>query len=161
MDWGSPETWRWVWLVAAVAFALGEMSVAGSFFLAPFAVGAAVASILGFLGVPLGIEWAVFIAASVGAFAALRPLATRMDREGPHLGVGSHRQIGQTARVIEAIDGAEDEGLVMLGAERWRAESADGRIHPVGSSVAVVEVRGTKLLVRADPGATPPAPQID
>ncbi|MCU1498907.1 MAG: hypothetical protein JWM47_2860 [Acidimicrobiales bacterium] len=158
MDWESPETWRWVWLFGAVAFGLGEMGLAGSFFLAPFAVGAGVAAILAFAGVPLGVEWGAFLAVSVGAFVAFRPLAKKLDEAGPHLGIGSHRQIGQVARVIEAIDSAEDEGLVMLGSEQWRAESADGQVFPVGSTVSVIEVRGTKLLVRADVGRPTPGP---
>ena len=51
MDANDPETWRWIWLIAAVAFAIGEMATVGSFFLAPFAVGATVAAVLSFLGV--------------------------------------------------------------------------------------------------------------
>lgn len=156
MDWGSPETWRWIWLVAMVTFAVGEMGVAGSFFLAPFAVGAGIAAILAFAGVPLGVEWLAFLGVTFGSFLALRPLAKRLDQEGPMLGIGSHRQIGRTARVVEAIDGREDLGTVLLGAERWRAESTDGHRIPVGATVAVVEVRGTRLLVRSDP--TAPAP---
>ena len=37
----DPEVWRWIWLVAAVLFAIGEMGSPGSFFLLPFAAGAA------------------------------------------------------------------------------------------------------------------------
>jgi len=151
VDWGEAETWRWIWLVAAVVFGLGEMGVAGSFFLAPFAIGAVVAALLAFADVPVGIEWVAFLGVSVGAFVALRPMAKRLDREGPMLGIGSHRHIGQTARVIEAIDGPADLGSVMLGAEHWRAESTDGQQIPVGATVSVVEVRGTRLLVRFDP----------
>lgn len=151
MDTGSPEFWRWVWLIGAAVFAVGELSVAGSFFLAPFAIGAAVAAVLAFAGVPLAIEWAVFIAVAVGALVALRPIAHRLDREGPVLGIGSHRQVGQTARVLVPIDPSTDEGTVLLGAEKWRAESTDGQLIPAGSNVAVIEVRGTRLLVRADP----------
>lgn len=159
MDMGSPEFWRWVWLVAAAVFTLGEMAVAGSFFLAPFAIGAAVAAILAFAGVPVGIEWLAFAAVSAGALAALRPIARRLDREGPVLGIGSHRQVGQVARVVVPIDPATEEGTVLLGTERWRAESTDGRPIPAGSSVSVVEVRGTRLLVRSDPTtALPPEP---
>lgn len=159
MDMGSPEFWRWVWLVAAAVFTVGEMAVAGSFFLAPFAVGAAVAAILAFAGVPVGIEWLAFVLVSAGALAALRPLARRLDREGPVLGIGSHRQVGQVARVVVPIDPANEGGTVMLGTERWRAESTDGRLIPVGSAVSVVEVRGTRLLVRSDPTtAAPPEP---
>lgn len=151
MDWGSAETWSWVWLVATVVFGVGEMAAAGSFFLAPFAVGAGVASITAFLGLPVGLEWLVFLLVSGSSFLALRPLARRMDLAGPVLGIGSHRQVGQTARVVEAIDGATSLGSVMLGTERWRAESSDGVSIPVGAHVAVTEVRGTRLLVRPDP----------
>ena len=154
MDTGSPEFWRWVWLIAMVVFGLGEISIAGSFFLAPFAAGAGVAALLAFAGVPVGIEWIAFIAVSVGAFAALRPIARRLDREGPVLGIGAHRQVGQVARVISAIDGSHEGGLVMLGTEQWRAESSDGVSIAIGSVVSVIEVRGTRLLVRRDPTST-------
>lgn len=158
MDWGDPETWCWIWLIATVAFGVGEMAVAGSFFLAPFAIGAGVATVLAFAGVPVGIEWIAFLGVSVASFAALRPLARRLDRDGPVLGIGSHRQVGQTARVIEAIDGEADLGAVMLGAEHWRAESTDGHRIPAGATVSVVQVRGTRLLVRHDPTAAAPTP---
>ena len=55
MDTGSPEFWRWIWLIAMVVFGLGEISIAGSFFLAPFAAGAGVAALLAFVGVPVGL----------------------------------------------------------------------------------------------------------
>lgn len=151
MDSGNPEMWRWIWLSAAVVFGVGEMAVAGSFFLAPFAVGAGVATVLAFFDVGLAGQWGAFLGVSVAMFLALRPLAKRLDREGPVLGIGSHRQIGQTARVIEGIDGSKDLGTVLLGSERWRAESADGQVVPEGATVSVVEVRGTRLLVRFDP----------
>lgn len=154
MDTGSPEFWRWVWLMATVVFGVGEIAVAGSFFLAPFAIGAGVAAALGFAGVAVGFQWGAFLAVSVVSFLALRPLARRMDQEGPHLGIGSHRQVGQTARVIEPIDDAHDTGVVALGGERWRAESADGHPVPTGAKVSVVQVRGTRLLVRYDPTAS-------
>ncbi len=156
MDWGSSETWSWVWLVATVVFALGEIGVAGSFFLAPFAVGAGAAAIAAFLGVPVGIEWLLFLGVSGASFLALRPLANRMDLTGPVLGIGSHRQIGQVARVVDAINGTTNSGSVMLGSEKWRAESTDSELIPVGAAVSVIEVRGTRLLVRHDPTVVAP-----
>ena len=143
-------------MVTAAVFAVGEMTVAGSFFLAPFAIGASAAAVLAFAGVPIAIEWVVFLGVSAASLAALRPIARRMDREGPVLGVGSHRQVGQVARVVVPIDPSTDSGTVLLGAERWRAESTDGRVIPAGSAVSVVEVRGTRLLVRSDPTASLP-----
>jgi membrane protein implicated in regulation of membrane protease activity len=153
VDSGNPEVWRWIWLSATVFFGLGEMAIAGSFFLAPFAIGAGAATALAFLGAGLVAQWAAFLVVSVAMFLALRPLAKRLDKDGPMLGIGSHRQIGQTARVVEGIDGAQDLGMVLLGSERWRAESTDGQLVPEGANVSVVEVRGTRLLVRYDPTA--------
>lgn len=149
----DPEVWRWIWLIAAVVFAIGEISIAGSFFLAPFALGAAVASILAFAGVDLGPQWIAFVVISGALLAAMRPLAHRLDQSQQAPGVGSSRQIGQRARVIESIDGPHDSGFVMLGAERWRAESADGSMIPEGTAVLVTEVRGTRVLVERAPDA--------
>lgn len=156
MDTGSPELWRWIWLIAAAAFGLGELSVAGSFFLAPFAIGAVVAAILAFAGVDVSIEWLVFIGVSVAVLLALRPLARRLDLEGPTIGIGSNRQLGQTARVIQPIDPETHTGTVRLGAETWRAETGDGRPLAAGSIVSVIEVRGTRLIVRPEPNASLP-----
>lgn len=159
MDATDPETWRWIWMVAAVVFAAGEIAIAGTFFLAPFAVGAAVAAVLAFLDVGLGGQWLAFVVISGGSLAAMRPLSRRLDEEGPHLGIGSHRQLGQRARVIEQIDPDVDGGFVMLGAEQWRAETATGQPIPVGTIVSVTEVRGTRVVVTpvADPASPEPS----
>lgn len=146
----QPETWRWIWLVAAAVFAAGEMAIAGSFFLAPFAIGAAVATVLAFADVGLAGEWAAFVAVSFGTFAAMRPLAKRLDRDGGSDGIGSKRLIGQKATVLEAIPGGHHElGLVRVHREEWRAETVDGVPVEVGAHVSVVEQRGTRLVVSA------------
>lgn len=159
MDSMDPDVWRWIWLIAAVVFGVGEIAIAGSFFLAPFALGAGVAAILGFLGVSVVIQWVAFVAVSGASFLALRPLAKRLDESGPTLGIGSYRQIGQKGRVLETIEPDLDGGMVRLGPDQWRADSVDGQIIPEGSTVTVVEVRGTRLVVTpaADSAISTPA----
>jgi membrane protein implicated in regulation of membrane protease activity len=152
---GDPETWRWIWLGATAAFGVGEIAVAGSFFLAPFAIGAAVATILAFAGVAVGIQWAAFVAISIGALFALRPLARRLDAEGTVLGIGSNRQVGERAHVVQAIPDDHRLGTVLLGREQWRAQSADGRPIAEGTTVVVIEVRGTRVIVEPADGPTP------
>lgn len=149
MDTGDPNFWRWVWLVATVVFGIGEMAVAGSFFLAPFAIGAGVAAVMAFAGVSVAPEWLAFVGVSAVTFAALRPLARRLDTTEHAVGVGASRQIGQRAVVTEAIAGEHDHGAVLVGRETWRAESADGRPLGKGTTVIVTEVRGTRVVVRA------------
>ena len=157
----EPETWRWIWLIAAALFAGGEMAIAGSFFLAPFAVGAAVATALAFLDVGLAGQWGAFVGISFGAFALMRPLARRLDQGEPSDGIGSRRLIGQGGTVLEAIPAGEHElGLVRVHREEWRAESFDGRPVDRGGSIKVVDQRGTRLVVTpTSPPALPPEPQ--
>lgn len=149
MDFDDPNTWRWIWLVAMATFGIGEMAAAGSFFLAPFALGAGVAAVLAFLGVPVGVEWVVFIGVSTLSFLALRPLARRLDRHDVAAGIGANRLVGQIAEVMATIEGGQAPGMVLLGGEQWRAESDDGRRIDVGTRVAIAEVRGTRVVVRA------------
>ena len=143
--------WRWIWLVSAVLFGVGEMATPGSFFLLPFAIGAAAASILAFAGVDIGWEWAGFIAISVVTLLAMRPLARRLDRQGSVDGVGSRRLIGKSALVLDAIGGGPHAvGLVRVDREEWRAESADGSPLQEGDVVRVADVEGTRLLVKKE-----------
>lgn len=158
----QPETWRWIWLITTALFAFGEMASPGSFFLAPFAVGAAVATVLAFVGVGLTGEWIAFVGISVAAFAALRPLARRLDAGEPTEGIGSKRLIGERATVIEAIPaGGNELGLVRVHREEWRAETVDGSPADTGSVVQVVEQRGTRLVVSPGVNAIPPTPPTD
>lgn len=154
----TPEAWRWIWLIAAFVFAVGEMASPGAFFLLPFAVGAAVASLLAFADVGLAGEWIAFVAISAGSLAALRPLARRLDLDEHDHGVGSRRLIGQAAVVLHEIPGHGELGLVRVHREEWRAESLDGsRISP-GTAVKVAEVEGTRVLVAPLDEIGPPLP---
>lgn len=144
----SPEEWRWIWLGAAVLFGLGEMASAGTFFLLPFALGAAVASALAFAGLAVPAEWLVFLVLSVGGVVALRPLARRLDVNTPTEGIGARRWIGEHAKVLTDIPpGRNETGMVRAGREEWRAASVDGSAIPAGTSVRVVDVTGTRLVV--------------
>jgi membrane protein implicated in regulation of membrane protease activity len=151
----SPDDWRWVWIVATAVFAVGEMTSPGSFFLAPFAVGAFVAALLAFANVSVVVEWIVFVVVSIATLLALRPLARRLDRDAVDHGVGSRRLAGTRATVLRAIPGGDDVGMVRVDREEWRAQSTDGTPIPTGATVRVAEVQGTRLLVAVE--ALPPA----
>lgn len=156
----EPETWRWIWLIAAMGFAGGELAVAGSFFLAPFALGAIVATVLAFVDVGLTGQWLAFVGASAVAFAGMRPLARRLDQGEPSDGIGARRLIGQQATVLEPIPpGPNELGMVRVHREEWRAETVDGEPVDVGAIVRVVEQRGTRLVV--SPGRPSAALPLD
>jgi membrane protein implicated in regulation of membrane protease activity len=146
----SPETWRWIWLVLSVLFLVGELATAGTFFLVCFAVGAALASVLAFLGVSVAWEWVAFLGGTAGAFAAFIPLRRRLDRALPQSGVGASRLVGETAVVTRPVT-LGGTGLVRVGRELWTAESADGSALDLGAVVRVLEVRGTRAIVVPGP----------
>ena len=143
----EPESWRWIWLGAAVIFGVGEMATPGAFFMAPFAIGALVAAILAFADVALGAQWAAFLGVSIIAFAGMRPLARRLDRNvGDADGVGSRRLIGRPGTVLEAIEPGH-LGLVRIDREEWRAEAPDRRPVSAGTAIRVIAVEGTRVIV--------------
>jgi membrane protein implicated in regulation of membrane protease activity len=143
----TPEDWRWVWIIATAVFTVGELSSPGSFFLLPFAIGAAVATVLAFLDVSVVIEWVVFLGVSLAAFAALRPVAHRLNRSVDDTGVGARRLLGAYAMVLRDIPAGGDVGLVRVDREEWRAQSTDGAAIPSGTAVRVADVQGTRVIV--------------
>ena len=164
MDASSPDTWRWIFLVVAVVFTVGEIAVAGSFFLLPFAVGALVAAIAAFLGLSVALDWLLFLGVSAASSAVLWPLRRRLDSRTPRQAIGANRWAGREALVLRDIPGIPGEtGLVRLDREEWRAESMMGLPIPSGSKVLVSRVDGTRLVVLPleGPSPLPPADVAD
>lgn len=152
----DPALWRWIWLAGSATFLIGELASPGTFFMLPFAIGAAVATVLAFLDVNVAVQWGAFVVVSAAAFGALVPLRRRLDVNEPQDGIGARRLMGQSAVVIRALPaGSHDAGIVRIAGEDWRAVSLDGHGVPEGTAVKVVEVRGTRLVVH--PLALPPA----
>lgn len=141
------------WVILAVVVSCAEIIVPG-FFLLPFGLGAGAAAVAGFAGAEFEIQLLVFVVASVAFFAALRPLAKRLNRLSEPEGVGANRLMNQRGVVLDAM-APNDAGLVRIDREDWRAESADGSALAVGDRVVVVEVRGTRVLVVAESDAPP------
>ncbi len=138
------------WFIIAAILGIGEIMMAGTFFLAPFAAGATVAGFAALIG--LG-PWSflVFIIVSVVAFLALRPLAKKLELESnpESRGLGANRLRESNGTVIEMIPaGPGEAGMIQIGSETWRAESATGYAIAEGTVVSVTEVMGTRLKVQ-------------
>lgn len=148
MDLSSPDTWRWIWLAAAVVFTVGEIAVAGSFFLLPFGAGALAGAVVSFLGGDVGFGWLAFVVVSAACSAVLWPLGRRLDRNAPYAPIGATRWVGRQGYVLRDIPGEPGgTGLIRLDREEWRAESLVGQRIPAGSTVLVSRVDGTRLIV--------------
>jgi membrane protein implicated in regulation of membrane protease activity len=140
------EDWL-LWLILAVVFAVGEIATLG-FFLAPFAGGAAVASLVSAIGVPFVGSAAVFLLVSVILLAALRPLARSHRKMPPALRTGTAALVGKSATVIERIANNEGVGCVKIDGDVWTARSfMDDETYEPGTRVQVVEIRGATALV--------------
>ncbi len=145
----EPETWGLIWLVAAAVLLGGELILPG-FILLPFGVSAALAAVLGFMGVSPAIGWLVFIFGGLIGFGILWKYA-RESLEGipMPMGVGADRLVGMRGTMVgEIAGGATGRGMVRLGSEEWRAESVDSRPIANGVEVEVIEVKGTVVKVR-------------
>ena len=144
--------WAVIWLAATAAFGIGEMTMAGSFFLLPFAVGSLAAAITALLGASAIISLPVFLIVSLGVFLGLRPVARRLDLTTPEIaGIGANRLIGGTGSVIQDISPMSgNSGMVRVGTEEWNADGVTEVGMPIGTKIRVLEVRGTRLVVEAD-----------
>jgi membrane protein implicated in regulation of membrane protease activity len=136
-----------VWVVVACVLGVGEMHQ-GGFYLAPFAAGAAVAAVVGLLGVGFALSAVLFLATSGVVFATLRPVAQRHRRLPPSIRTGAAALIGRKATVIERIANDEGVGCVKIDGEVWTARSFDeDQVFDPGERVEVVEIRGATALV--------------
>jgi membrane protein implicated in regulation of membrane protease activity len=113
-----------VWLGAACVLGIGEMHQ-GGFYLAPFAIGAALAAVVSLLGVGALLSTLLFLAASGIVFGALRPVARRHRRLPPSIRTGAAALVGRPAIVIERIANGEGVGCVKIDGEVWTARSYD------------------------------------
>ena len=145
----DPILWGGIWFAVAVLLAGGEIASPGTFFLAPFALGAAVAGIASFFGLPVIITFVIFFITSVVAFVAMRPLARKLDLDFPNpTGIGANRLIDHSGVVSTTIPaGGSGTGMVKLGGEEWRAQGRDGMGVPTGTDIRVIAVEGTRVVV--------------
>ena len=136
-----------VWLGVACLLGIGEMHQ-GGFYLAPFALGAARAAVVGLLGVGVLLSAIVFAAGSGIVFATLRPVARRHLRLPPSIRTGTAALVGRHAMVLERIANDEGVGCVKIGGEVWTARSyAEDEVIDAGERVEIVEIKGATALV--------------
>src|SRR5919112_1390388 len=138
----------WVlWLIAAVVLAVAEV-LNLSFFLFPFAIGAAGAPVVSLAGRGPPIALVVFAVFTAVSFGIVRPIARRHLSTPPQIRTGTAALIGRQAIVLERIANYEGVGCVKLDGEVWTARSYDEeRVIEPGTRVHVMEIRGATALV--------------
>jgi len=137
-----------IWLVVALGFGVAELLAgAGSFFLAPFAVGAALAAVADSVAGETAAA-VVFVSVSILTLLSVRPLVQRHLTRGPTLRTGGAALVGRRAIVIERIANHEGIGRVRIDGEVWSARCFDeDQVIEAGTSVDIVDIKGATALV--------------
>ncbi|HEY6781341.1 MAG TPA: NfeD family protein [Thermoleophilaceae bacterium] len=134
-----------IWMIAAGALAIGELLTLG-FFLGPIAVAALLAAAVALVGGGTAIQLIVFIVVSIASLGVLRPIARRHMRMPAQLRTGTAALVGQSATVLQRVDG--DGGQVKIGGETWSARAYDeDEVLEVGMRVHVMKIDGATALV--------------
>jgi membrane protein implicated in regulation of membrane protease activity len=137
----------WVlWVVAAVALAIGEVLTPGLFFLGPVSLAAFAAAVAAGLGAGTAGSLVVFLVGAILSLAFLRPVARRHVRLPALSRTGTDALVGRKALVTRRVDAVG--GRVRIGGEEWSARSyLDGQVLAEGSTVDVVKIEGATALV--------------
>lgn len=135
-----------IWVVVAVALAIGEIFTPGLFFLGPVAAAAVVAAIVSALGAGAAVQLIVFIVGALASLVVLRPIARAHLHMPAIVRTGTAALVGAKATVVQRVDG--NGGRVRIGGEEWTARPyMDGQVFEPGVQVEVAEIRGATALV--------------
>jgi len=140
------EAWV-VWLIIAGFFAVAEV-LTFTFGLGLLAVAAAAACVASAVGLPVGVQIAVFAATSAAGLGVVRPFALRHVRRPPVLRSGAAALVGREAVALTEV--TRHSGLVRIGGEEWSARpfAPDlGVVIPEGARVDVLAIEGATALV--------------
>lgn len=134
-----------IWVLVAVALAIGEVMTLG-FWLGAIALVAVLSATVAALGLALGWQLAVFVAGSAASVLVLRPIARRHLVYPAALRTGTAALVGARAVVVEQVD--DVGGRVKIGGEVWSARAFfDGQVIEPGTRVEVAKIEGATALV--------------
>jgi membrane protein implicated in regulation of membrane protease activity len=135
-----------IWVVVALALAVGEIFTPGLFFLGPVALAAVAAGIVALLGLGGIAQLIIFIVGAIASVALVRPIAKAHLRVPAQLRTGTAALAGAKAVVLQRVDA--DGGRVRIGGEEWTARAyMEGQVLEPGARVEVVKIEGATALV--------------
>ena len=135
-----------IWVLVAVALAVGEVLTPGLFFLGPVALAAAAAALAALLGAGGLGSLIVFIVCSIASLGVLRPIARRHIRLPAISRTGTDALVGRKGIVTRRVDC--HGGRVKIGGEEWSARTyVDDQVLEEGQTVDVIQIDGATALV--------------
>lgn len=138
-----------LWLVLGVGLIIAEIFTLG-FVLFWFGIGAIAASVAGFLGAGIGVQFLIFAVVSIALTAMSRTIFQRYlpTNEGEAIRTGVDSLPGKVGTVTTASKGALNEGAVKVYGSTWTAYPVDDVALTEGEKVEVVEIKGSSIYVR-------------
>jgi membrane protein implicated in regulation of membrane protease activity len=138
------ELWL-IWLIIAVVFGVAEIFTLTAA-LGVLGAAAAVPAVIAALGLPLPLQLAAFVAASVTGVLLVRPIALRHMSRPQLERFGVDALVGKRAYVVREVN--DRDGLVRIEGEEWSARSFDDvTVIPEGAAVNVMRISGTTAYV--------------
>lgn len=115
-----------------------------------FAGGAALASLLAFVGFDIPVQIIVFLLASILLLVLTRPIAIKFfNKERQRTNAES--LIGQKAIVLETIDTLRGQGRAEVNGMEWAAKTDEPEeIIEAGEIVIIEGIQGVKLIVKKE-----------
>ncbi|MDI2027986.1 NfeD family protein [Saccharopolyspora sp. TS4A08] len=137
-----------LWLIAGVLL-VGAEALSGDFVLVMLGAAALGAAGSSALGMPLGVDVAVFAVLALGLVLLARPAIKRRMNQ-TELKTNADALVGKHAQVESAVDA--HGGRVRIDGQVWSARALDEtQVIEVGRTVTVVEIAGATAVVWAEP----------
>lgn len=148
MHGGGGEEMTFLWLAAIILFGIAEAATAGLVSIW-FVAGSVAALLTAQLNAALWVQIVVFLAVSIAALIATRPLARKMMAK-TIVPTNADRVLRHRAKVVERIDNENACGAVYIDGKTWSARSESGAAIPEGAVVTVKRMEGVKLFVEEE-----------
>ncbi len=138
-----------LWLIAGVLL-IGAEVLSGDFVLVMIGAAALGAAGSSALGMPLGVDVAVFAMLALGLVVLARPALKRHMIGQRELKTNVDALVGKQARVVSTVD--VQGGQVRIDGQLWSARALDEtQVVEAGRTVTVMEIAGATAVVWAEP----------
>ncbi len=136
---------QWIWIIILVVALIVEVATAGTLVSIWFAIGSVAAYLSKLLNAPFFLQIIIFLAVSIVALLAIRPLASTYFR-GNTVATNADRIIGSHATLTKAIS-PKHWGEINVYGLVWSVVEINNRFLEVGTEVRVLAIEGAKLIV--------------
>lgn len=135
-----------IWLLATIFFVIFEMGTPGLFYSLSFAFGALTAAMGAWNGFSVFLQWTMFFCGAICSLLMLKAWVTSVTFANKEVS-NIDALIGKQGIVVKEVSNVQC-ARVKVGSEYWFAQSEDAHSLKNGMQVTIINVTGTKLIVK-------------